>query len=57
MKAAQSSTGSTIRFVETPADSSGYCSLQRCIQATVNMAAISTIGSHSWSKILVRRKP
>ena len=57
MNDAQSSSGRTIRFVEMPADSSGYCSLQRCIQATVNMAASSTIGSHSWSKIFVRRKP
>ena len=49
------SDGVSTRRVETPADNSGTCSLLRCIQATVNMAASRTMASHSRSKICATR--
>ena len=49
------SAGVSTRRVETPADSSGSSSLLRCIQATVNTAASSTMASPRLSKICERR--
>ena len=55
--AAPSSTGRITRRVGMPAESCGSSSLFRCIHATVNVAAISVIGSASRSNTCGTRKP
>jgi len=52
MTTAATRTGRTTRRVETPAESKGRISLLRCIQATVNMAAMRTMASERRSKIM-----